>query len=68
MTELESRLLIIVERLEQTHKERERQFGATLLGLTRRLNNSATQHSALSGQVNDLTKRIEQLQAILTRR
>ena len=68
MTELENRLLIIVQRLEKTHLEHERQFGATLSDLTRQLNASAMQVTALSTHVNSLARRIEQLHAILTRR
>ena len=68
MTELEHRLLTIVQRLEKTHQERDRQFGATLADLTKRLNDSATQLSALSTRINDLNKRIEHLHTILTRR
>ncbi len=68
MTELENRLLIIVQRLEKTHQERERQFGATLSDLTRQLNATATQVTALNTHVNNLARRIEQLHGILTRR
>ena len=68
MTELETRLLQIVQRMEKAHQEREREFAATLADLTKRLNVSATQFTALSAHVDDLAKRIQQLHAILTRR
>ena len=68
MTELENRLLIIVQRLEKTHQERERQFGARLSDLMKRLNDTTTQITALSAHVNNLNRRIENLRAILTRR
>ena len=67
MTELETRLLQIVQRMERSHLERDRQFSATLAELTQRLNTSATQLTALSSHVDDLTTRIQRLHAILTR-
>jgi septal ring factor EnvC (AmiA/AmiB activator) len=68
MTELETRLLQIVQRMERSYQERDRQLAATLADLTRRLNVSAMQLTTLSTHVNDLNTRIERLRAILTQR
>jgi len=68
MTELETHLLKLVQNIEEAQEDRAKQFAATLSSLTTRLTTFATQVTALSAHVNDLTRRIEHLHAILTRR
>jgi chromosome segregation ATPase len=68
MTELETRLLTLVQRMEQSYQERDRQFASTLADLTMRLNASAAQLTTLSAHVTDLSMRIERLRGTLTRR
>jgi chaperonin cofactor prefoldin len=68
MTELEFRLLAIVQRLEKTHQERERQFGATLSDLTRRLNSGTERITTLTAQLSALNEKLERLQQTLNKR
>lgn len=67
MTELESRLLTIVQRLEKTHEERERQFGATLSDLTKRLNTGTERIATLTAQLSALNEKLERLQQMLNK-
>lgn len=68
MTELENRLLQLIQTIEGGYRARDQELATTLADLSNRLSASAAQVTALSAQVDVLARHIERLHSILNAR